>query len=507
VNLERRTFIHQVRAHYSLSGRASSSLGAAVTVLALLLALMVSLPGIAFGQTVTPATPVATAAPTQSAPATASPTAQAGVSLSTNQGGPGTSVTLNGSGYRPGETVDVAFNGAPIGAPTVNTGGSFSLSFSIANLAPGQYGLVATGASSGAAAVTTFTVDQSGASLSFAPQQAAPGSSVIVSGSSFQPGDTVNVSLDGAAVGAAVADTTGAFSVSVTVPELAAGQYEVTANSQSSNVSATAMFTIIAATATAIPVATPAPAAQSTPAPAAAPAMAHDDRYFGQTGYRIENEQVWGFFSSYGGLETFGYPVSRTISFLGCPVQMFQRQIIQVCSGQGAALINLLDPDIFPYTEVNGSGFPAPDNTLKANTPPVSDPNYSANISTFIETNVPDTVAGQPVNFFQRFNTSGGLTIWGAPISNPRADPNNSNFVYQRFQRGIMHYIAGVGTESVLLADYLKAIITNQNVPPDLLQQSRESRFFNQYCPAETLGLCRPNELGGTDLTFAFVTG
>jgi len=47
-----------------------------------------------------------------------------------------------------------------------------------------------------------------------------------------------------------------------------------------------------------------------------------------------------------------------------------------------------------------------------------------------------------------------------------------------------MRYIAGVGTESVLLADYLKAIITNQNVPPDLLRQSRESRFFNQYCPA-----------------------
>jgi hypothetical protein len=328
-----------------------------------------------------------------------------------------------------------------------------------------------------------------------------------VNGLGFQPGDTVSVSLNPVSVGSAVADTAGAFSVSVTVPDLAAGQYEMVANSQASSVSTKAMFTIIAATETAIPVATPAPAAQPTPAPAAAPAMAHDDRYFGQTGYRVDNEQVWSFFSSYGGLETFGYPVSRTISFLGCPVQMFQRQIVQVCSGRGAALINLLDPDIFPYTEVNGSSFPAPDNTMKANTPPVSDANYSTSISTFVQTNVPDAVAGQPVNFLQRFNTSGGLTIWGAPISSPRPDPNNSNFVYQRFQRGIMHYIAGVGTESVLLADYLKAIITNQNVPPDLLQQSRESRFFNQCCPAELLGLCRPNELGGTDLTYAFVTG
>jgi hypothetical protein len=214
-----------------------------------------------------------------------------------------------------------------------------------------------------------------------------------------------------------------------------------------------------------------------------------------------------GFFGSYGGLDTFGFPVSRTITFLGCPVQMSQRQIIQVCPGQGAALINLLDPDIFPYTQVNGSSFPAPDGALKANTRPVSDPNYTASISSFVQTNVPDSVGGQPVNFLQRFNSSGGLTIWGAPISNPQPDPNNANFVYQRFQRGIMHYIAGVGTESVLLADYLKAIIMNQNVPADLLQQSRESRFFNQYCPGQAMGLCRPNKLGGTDLTYAFVNG
>ena len=67
--------------------------------------------------------------------------------------------------------------------------------------------------------------------------------------------------------------------------------------------------------------------------------------------------------------------------------------------------------------------------------------------------------------------------------------------------------IAGTDTESILLADYLKAIVINQNVPPDLLQQSRETRFFNQYCPGQTNGLCRPNDLPGTDLTFAFEQG
>ena len=253
-------------------------------------------------------------------------------------------------------------------------------------------------------------------------------------------------------------------------------------------------------------------AAAPTPVPAPgaapnAPAIVHDDRYFGQTGYRIDDDNVWAFYTQYGGLSTFGYPVSRMMPFLGCPVQMFQRQIIQVCPGSGAALINMLDPEIFPYTQVNGSTFPAADNTMKSNTPLVSSPTYSTDISSFVQANVPDTFGGQPVNFQATFNSLGGLTIWGAPISNPQPDPSNGNFIYQRFQRGVMHYTAGVGTQSILLADYLKAIIMNQNVPPDLAAQARETRFFSQYCPTSALWLCRASDLPGTDLTFAFVNG
>jgi hypothetical protein len=235
--------------------------------------------------------------------------------------------------------------------------------------------------------------------------------------------------------------------------------------------------------------------------------VAHDDRYFSQTGYRIDNDDVWSFFQQYGAVGTFGYPTSRMMTFLGCPVQMFQRHIVQDCAGQGAALINLLDPEIFPYTQVNGSTFPAPDVTLKNNTPQVGTPTYAEDINNFIQGSVPDQFNGAQVNFLQTFNALGGLTIWGAPISKPAPDPSNSNFIYQRFQRGVMHYIAGTGTESVLLADYLKAIIMNENVPPDLLQQSRETRYFNHYCPGQTMSLCRSDELPGTDLTFAFVNG
>jgi hypothetical protein len=70
-----------------------------------------------------------------------------------------------------------------------------------------------------------------------------------------------------------------------------------------------------------------------------------------------------------------------------------------------------------------------------------------------------------------------------------------------------MHFIAGTGTESILLADYLKAILIGQNVPPDLMAQSHESRYFQQYCPGQPQALCRPNDLPATDLTNAFTPG
>jgi hypothetical protein len=145
---------------------------------------------------------------------------------------------------------------------------------------------------------------------------------------------------------------------------------------------------------------------------------------------------------------------------------------------------------------------------MKANTPPVDSPTYSTDIVTFVNANVPDSWNGKSVNFLQTFNNLGGLTIWGAPISQPAADPANANFIYQRFQRGIMHFDGTQNvTQRILLADYLKAIIMNQNVPPDLLGQSQNSRFFNQYCPGQPMWLCRPAELGGTDLTYAFERG
>jgi hypothetical protein len=260
------------------------------------------------------------------------------------------------------------------------------------------------------------------------------------------------------------------------------------------------------------------------PAPQPAPALIHDERYFSDTGFRIDDDSIWGYFQAHGRVDTLGLPVSRTFELLGCPVQIFQRQVVQICQGQPPSLLNLLDPEIFPYTHVGGTTLPPVDETLKAAAPSVSDPDYATKMLTFVAANVPDIAFGRTVNFAQTFislispeaagtqdpNLLGllDLEVWGAPISQPQVDPSNADFVYQRFQRGVMHNSASRGvTRGLLLADYLKAILRDLSLPADLREDAQTSRFFAQYCPGAPGWLCRPVDLEASDLTFAFEPG
>ncbi len=288
------------------------------------------------------------------------------------------------------------------------------------------------------------------------------------------------------------------------------------------NPASTAPTATTTATATLTPTQTP--TATPTVVVQAPPPVAHDARYFAETRFRIDNDAIWGYFQTRGGVDIFGFPVSRTFTFLGCTTQIMQRQVAQVCADGQPRLVNLLDPDVFPYTQVNGSTFPAADPGVKSMTPQVSDANYATAILDFVHTNALDTFNDRPVGFGRAFfgsvppSRAGtddpgilgllDLEIWGVPISRPQVEPTNPNFVYQRFQRGIMHYDAGAGvTRGILLADYLKSILTGQNLPADLRQQSQGSRLYLQYSPGAPLWLARPTDLPGTDLTFAFEQG
>lgn len=250
-----------------------------------------------------------------------------------------------------------------------------------------------------------------------------------------------------------------------------------------------------------------------------------DPRYFPETGFRIDNDRFWQYFQRRGGVATFGYPVSREFQLLGSRVQIFQRGIMQIGPNGNPQTMNLLDEGLMPYTRVNGSTYPDPDPALARATPSPSDSEYGARIVDFVKQWAPETWEGLDVRFWKTFSTTVSyeqafpeadqpeslvplvnLEIWGAPTSRPAYDPNNHDFVYQRFQRGIAHYRKSCNcTEGVLLGDYFKAILTGENLPLDLAEQARNSRFFRQYAPSAVGGLARPADLPASDLTLAFV--
>jgi hypothetical protein len=259
---------------------------------------------------------------------------------------------------------------------------------------------------------------------------------------------------------------------------------------------------------------------KADPAAPKAPDVARDERYFSETGYRIDQDAIWSYFQARGRVPVFGFPVSRTFVLHGCQVQIFQRQVAQSCAGRGVALMNLLDPDIFPYDRINGSNLPTADPAMKAETPEINSPEYGIEIVQFVRGSAPDSFEGLAVAFGKTFfglitaaiagsdNPLFNLEVWGAPISRPRRDPGNSNFVYQRFQRGVMHFDATSGrTQGLLLADYLKSVLRGRDMPGDLAQAARGSKYFNQYCASSPRSVCRPADLPATDLTFAFEPG
>jgi hypothetical protein len=248
-----------------------------------------------------------------------------------------------------------------------------------------------------------------------------------------------------------------------------------------------------------------------------------DARYFLHTGYRIDDDTIWDYFQRRGGLATFGYPTSRTFRLQGFPVQFFQRCIVQLDEQGHARLLNLLNPGLLPYTSFNGSTFPAVDGDLIASAP---DPTDQPATLAFVRQHAPDSFQGAPVQFSQTFTKSvplqvafpqGGdpgllpgidLELWGIPTSPPAVDPHNQHFVYLRWQRGIMHYDPScLCTQGILLADYLKAILTGQHLPPDLAQEAQGSPFAQQYDPSQLHWVRDPNLLPDTDLTDAFTPG
>ncbi|HEX2922922.1 MAG TPA: hypothetical protein VHS28_02710 [Chloroflexota bacterium] len=247
-------------------------------------------------------------------------------------------------------------------------------------------------------------------------------------------------------------------------------------------------------------------------------------RTFPETGFTVTNDKFLDYFDHRGGARVLGFPVSREFDFVGTRVQFFQRAVLQQTANGGVALLNILDGGLMPYTHINGSTFPAPDPAVTAGAPSSSAPNYADLAIAFVKANAPDNWQGMNTNFYKTFASTvsmqdafpngGGsdgllalinLEIWGLPTSKPTMDPANSNFVYLRFQRGIMHFDKTTGlTQGILLADYMKSLITGQNLPGDLAAEAKDSSLYLQYNNNIVGGINRPEALPATNMFAAF---
>ena len=247
---------------------------------------------------------------------------------------------------------------------------------------------------------------------------------------------------------------------------------------------------------------------------------------FQETGFCITTPAFAEYFRVRGGTRILGYPVSRTFQFEGFEVQLFQRVALQLV-GTTVNRLNLLDPGVMPMTRVNQSQFPANDPQIAAQAPQTNSPTYAQDVVQFVQRVSPNAFNNQPVRFFDTFNGTvpadiafgGGapnpglltllnLEIWGLPTSNPQPDPGNGGFIYQRYQRGIMHFDASCNcTQGILVGEYFKAVLTGRNLPPDLSAKMQSSKYLCQYNSSNVNWLARPGELPNTNLTGAFEPG
>ena len=239
----------------------------------------------------------------------------------------------------------------------------------------------------------------------------------------------------------------------------------------------------------------------------------------------IANAQFWDYYQHRGGVHTLGQPISQQFTLAGKPSQLFQRALLQLDPQGNVQLFNLLDDAFGGVQQAGGLSLPLLDKSVTSAAPAAGSADYAAQMLAFLRQQVPDTFDGQPVSFLQTYlNTvpaaaaggSGssdsqlllGLEIWGVPTSRPAYDPTNHDFIYQRFQRGIMHYQGGKKTtEGLLVGDWFRELLTGQGLPADLAGQVAASPYARQYDLASNHGPLRPADMPGAALDGAFGAG
>jgi hypothetical protein len=162
---------------------------------------------------------------------------------------PGTSVTINGSGFSSGETgVTVTYDGQPIGFPVVaNATGAWTANFVVPASAAGVHIISAYGTSTMATSVPNINFSI-GSGITINKTSGPPGSSVTITGSGFAANETgITITYDSQVVAQApAANATGAWTATFAIPASGSGSHTLGAfgSSTAANQVPTATFSI-----------------------------------------------------------------------------------------------------------------------------------------------------------------------------------------------------------------------------------------------------------------------
>jgi hypothetical protein len=215
------------------------------------------------------------------------------------------------------------------------------------------------------------------------------------------------------------------------------------------------------------------------------------------------------------------------MQLLGSRVQLFQRQAIEVRSDGSVGTLNLVDGDLLPLTALGGPDM-APDPSLLARLPPPAPQGYAQRAAAYLDSTAPNDWNSLPVHFGAAYRSTlrcadlvgvspcndetllaAEAALWGLPTARPAPDRHTPDFVYLRFQRGVMVYSrAASDTQWLLLGEMFKQVLLGGPLSPEVLSQINASptyaRFYAQYDPLRADGLARPDELPATSLAGGF---
>jgi len=247
------------------------------------------------------------------------------------------------------------------------------------------------------------------------------------------------------------------------------------------------------------------------------------------TGYDLTDPTIAAYFREHGGVAALGTPISNPMRLSGNRVQLFQRQAIEVRADGSVGTLDLVDGAFLPLTAIGGPGL-APDPALVARLPASGTATDAQLVATYLDATAPNDWNGMPVRFGGTFRSmvrcpdligvaacdngtllSAAADLWGLPTASPVLDPHSPDFVYLRFQRGVMVHSRKAGeTQWLLLGELLKQVLLGRQLPPEIFNQITSSpvysRFYAQFDPQARDGVARPSELPNTSLVGAFQT-